>query len=33
MFQNIEDLLEAYKKQLNHFVDIKIKGNIIIERL
>lgn len=36
---NIEDLktydelFEAYKKQLNHFIDIKIRGNIIIERL
>ena len=32
-FQNFEDLLDAYKKQINHFADIKIKGNVIIERL
>ncbi len=32
-FTNYEDLFEAYAKQINHFVDIKIKGNIIIERL
>jgi formate C-acetyltransferase len=27
------ELLEAYEKQLHHFVDIKIKGNVIIEKL
>jgi formate C-acetyltransferase len=32
-FQNIDDLLEAYKKQIQYFSDIKIKGNVIIERL
>lgn len=32
-FQTFNELLEAYKKQINHFADIKIKGNIIIERL
>lgn len=32
-FNSFEDLLDAYKKQLNHFINIKIKGNIIIERL
>jgi pyruvate formate-lyase/glycerol dehydratase family glycyl radical enzyme len=32
-FQSFEELIEAYKKQINHFVDIKIKGNVIIERL
>ncbi len=32
-FQNIDDLLEAYIKQIQHFSDIKIKGNVIIERL
>ncbi|MEJ2634341.1 MAG: glycyl radical protein [Calditrichia bacterium] len=32
-FKNFDDLLQAYEKQLNHFIDIKIKGNIIIERL
>ena len=32
-FQTFDELIEAYKKQINHFVDIKIKGNVIIERL
>lgn len=32
-FKTFDELFEAYKKQLNHFIDIKIRGNIIIERL
>lgn len=32
-FNSYEELFEAYKKQLNHFIDIKVKGNRIIERL
>jgi len=32
-FRSFEDLLEAYKKQLNHFIDIKVRGNNVIERL
>jgi len=32
-FKSFDELLDAYKKQLNHFVDIKIKGNRIIESL
>ena len=32
-FKTYDDLFAAYAKQINHFVDIKIKGNIIIERL
>ena len=32
-FQSFDELIEAYKKQIQHFVDIKIKGNVIIERL
>lgn len=32
-FQTFEELIEAYKKQIHHFADIKIKGNVIIERL
>ncbi len=32
-FKSFEDLMEAYRKQLKYFVDIKIKGNSIIERL
>jgi formate C-acetyltransferase len=33
MFATYEDLFDAYTKQLQHFVDIKIKGNNIIERI
>ncbi len=32
-FKSIDELLEAYKKQLNYFADIKLKGNNIIEKL
>ncbi len=32
-FTCFEDLMKAYEKQLNHFINIKIKGNIIIERI
>lgn len=32
-FTTFEELLSAYKKQLHYFVDLKIKGNNIIERL
>ncbi|MFX1345400.1 MAG: trans-4-hydroxy-L-proline dehydratase [Promethearchaeota archaeon] len=32
-FETFNELFEAYKKQINHFVDIKIKGNQIIERI
>ena len=32
-FKSFEELFDAFKKQLKHFVDIKIKGNNIIERL
>lgn len=32
-FKSYKDLFDAYNKQLNHFIDIKIKGNRIIERL
>ncbi|WP_373323035.1 trans-4-hydroxy-L-proline dehydratase [Desulforamulus aquiferis] len=32
-YRSFEELLEAFAKQLNHFVDIKIKGNHIIEKL
>lgn len=32
-FKTFDDLLAAFNKQLNHFIDIKIKGNRIIERL
>jgi pyruvate formate-lyase/glycerol dehydratase family glycyl radical enzyme len=32
-FDSFETLFEAYRKQLTHFVDIKVRGNNIIERL
>ena len=32
-FNSFEKLLAAFKRQLHHFIDIKIKGNNIIERL
>ncbi len=32
-FTTFGELLAAYKRQLHHFIDIKIKGNRIIERL
>ena len=32
-FGNIKDVLSAFEKQLNHFIDIKITGNNIIEDL
>ena len=32
-FKTYKELFEAFRKQLNYFIDIKIKGNIIIERL
>jgi len=32
-FDNFEDLLKAYRKQLEHFISIKIRGNNIIHKL
>jgi trans-4-hydroxy-L-proline dehydratase len=32
-FASYDDLFNAYTKQLNHFIDIKIRGNQVIERL
>jgi len=32
-FQTFDDLFEAYRKQIRYFVDIKIRGNNVIERL
>ncbi len=32
-FESFDELMDAFQKQLQHFIDIKIKGNIIIERL
>lgn len=33
MFESFDQLYQAFEKQLKHFIDIKIKGNKIIERL
>jgi formate C-acetyltransferase len=32
-FPTLPDLLNAYRAQLNYFIDIKIKGNLVIEKL
>ena len=32
-FETFDELLKAYKEQIKHFVDTKIKGNQIIERI
>jgi len=32
-FSTFDQLMGAYRKQLNHFIDIKIRGNNVIERL
>ncbi|RKY76215.1 formate C-acetyltransferase/glycerol dehydratase family glycyl radical enzyme, partial [candidate division KSB1 bacterium] len=32
-FESFKELCEAFEKQLNYFIDIKIKGNRIIERM
>ncbi len=32
-FKSFDELFSAYKQQLKHFIDLKIKGNNIIERL
>jgi trans-4-hydroxy-L-proline dehydratase len=32
-FKNFDELYMAFEKQLNYFIDIKIKGSIIIERI
>ncbi len=32
-FESFQDLMEAYGRQLRHFIDIKIEGNRVIERL
>jgi formate C-acetyltransferase len=32
-FTTFDELLEAYSKQLKYFINIKIKGNLIIERI
>lgn len=32
-FNSFEELMAAFKRQLHHFIDIKVRGNNIIERL
>lgn len=32
-FETFEQLFEAYQKQLHHFIDVKVRGNNVIERL
>ncbi|KPK81327.1 MAG: formate acetyltransferase [Gemmatimonas sp. SM23_52] len=32
-FGSFDELLDAYRRQLRHFVDIKVRGNNVIERL
>jgi formate C-acetyltransferase len=32
-FETFEELFEAYRRQLHHFVNIKVRGNNVIERL
>jgi pyruvate formate-lyase/glycerol dehydratase family glycyl radical enzyme len=32
-FTTFDDLFEAYRQQLNHFVKLKVRGNNVIERL
>ncbi|HVN57473.1 MAG TPA: trans-4-hydroxy-L-proline dehydratase [Bacteroidales bacterium] len=31
-FQTFDQLMDAYKAQLNHLIDIKIRGNMVIEK-
>jgi len=32
-FVSFDDLMNAYRRQLRHFIDIKVRGNNVIERL
>jgi formate C-acetyltransferase len=32
-FETFEELFQAYREQLQHFIDVKIRGNNVIERL
>ncbi len=32
-FQTYQDLFQAFVKQLNHFIEVKVRGNNVIERL
>jgi len=33
LFKSFGELFEAYEKQLNYFVDVKVRGNNVVERL
>lgn len=33
MFRSFEELMDAFKQQLKYFIDIKVRGNNVIERL
>ncbi|MDZ7288667.1 MAG: glycyl radical protein [candidate division KSB1 bacterium] len=32
-FRTFDELMEAFKRQMKHFIDIKVRGNNVIERL
>jgi formate C-acetyltransferase len=32
-FKSFDDLMKAFEKQVNHFIDIKVRGSNVIERL
>ncbi|HEY6950824.1 MAG TPA: pyruvate formate lyase family protein, partial [Bacteroidota bacterium] len=32
-FTSFDELMDAFRKQVNHFIDIKVRGNNVIERL
>ena len=32
-FQNFDELFQAYRQQLHHFIEIKIRGNQLVERM
>ncbi len=32
-FRTFDELMDAFAKQLRHFIDIKIRGNVVIEKL
>ncbi|MEY1640165.1 trans-4-hydroxy-L-proline dehydratase [Tenuifilum osseticum] len=32
-FKSFEELYEAYERQLNYFIDIKIEGNLVVEKI
>jgi pyruvate formate-lyase/glycerol dehydratase family glycyl radical enzyme len=33
IFQNFDELFDAFRQQLNHFIEIKIAGNQLVERM